>query len=94
MSFQKVGQGRHFHSAEHPAAPVVWIVNVGLGMSSRNHPLTTANVTLATIATALLGSSGCRAVEGIFRAGIWTGIVAFVLVCALVFGLMRLFVRG
>lgn len=52
------------------------------------------DLTLASIVTALLGSSGCRVVEGIFKAGIWTGVVAFVLVCAVVFGLMRIFARG
>jgi hypothetical protein len=48
------------------------------------------NLVLATILTALLGSSGCRAIEGIFKAGVWTGILGFVLLIAVVFGLVRL----
>lgn len=48
------------------------------------------DLTLVTITAALLGSSGCRAIEGIFKAGVWTGIVAFVLVLALVFGVVKM----
>jgi hypothetical protein len=45
---------------------------------------------LMIIAAALAGSTGCRAVTGVFRAGLWTGIVGFVLVFALVFGVVRM----
>jgi hypothetical protein len=45
---------------------------------------------LAAIVTALLGSSGCRAIEGIFKAGVWTGILGFVLLLAIVLGLVKM----
>jgi H+/gluconate symporter-like permease len=43
-------------------------------------------LTLATLAVALLGSPGCRAIEGIFKAGV----VGLVVVLAIVFVLARL----
>jgi hypothetical protein len=49
------------------------------------------DLTLAAIVTALLGSSGCRAVAGIFKAGVWTGIVGFIVLVAVVLGIMKLF---
>lgn len=45
---------------------------------------------LAAIVTALLGSSGCRAIEGIFKAGVWTGILGIVLLLAIVLGLVKM----
>jgi len=49
------------------------------------------DLTLAAIVTALVGSSGCRAIEGIFKAGVWTGIVGFIVLLAIVLGVMKLF---
>jgi hypothetical protein len=49
------------------------------------------DLTLAAIVTALAGSSGCRAIEGIFKAGVWTGIVGFIVLLAIVLGVMKLF---
>ena len=51
----------------------------------------TLELTLASIVTVLLGSSGCRAIEGIFKAGVWTGIVGFIVLLAIVLGVMKLF---
>ena len=52
------------------------------------------DLTLAAVVTALLGSSGCRAIEGIFKAGVWTGIVGFIVLLAIVLGVMKLFTRS
>jgi hypothetical protein len=42
-----------------------------------------------------LGSSGCRAIEGIFKAGVWTGVLLVGLfVVAIGFAASRLFRRG
>jgi len=49
------------------------------------------DLTLAAIVTALVGSAGCRAIEGIFKAGVWTGIVGFIVLLAIVLGVMKLF---
>ncbi|MDB5216796.1 MAG: hypothetical protein JWO86_4723 [Myxococcaceae bacterium] len=48
------------------------------------------DLTLASIAIVLLGSSGCRAIEGIFKAGVWTGILGFILLLAIVLGVLRM----
>lgn len=53
------------------------------------HPVHLA-LTLAAIVTALLGTSGCRAIEGIFKAGVWTGIVGFLVLLAIVLGVVKL----
>jgi hypothetical protein len=34
--------------------------------------------------------SGCAVVEGIFKAGVWVGVLAVVIVLAVAFGLVRL----
>jgi hypothetical protein len=41
------------------------------------------------LATALVFSEGCRAVEGIFKAGFWVGIIAAVVVVGIVIGLFK-----
>jgi|GEM_PF-823986 len=56
--------------------------------------LRTVNLGILTMAVALLGTSGCRVVGGIFKAGIWTGLIGIGLLLAVVFGLTRLFSRG
>jgi hypothetical protein len=52
--------------------------------------------TALLIAAAVLGltSSGCRAVEMVFKAGVWTGILALVLLIAAVLGVTRLVRRA
>jgi hypothetical protein len=45
------------------------------------------------IPTAALALSGCAAIEGIFKAGVWVGVIAVVIVLAVVFGLVR-FLNG
>ena len=37
--------------------------------------------------------SGCRVIEGIFKAGVWVGVIAVLFVVALVFGISRAFMR-
>jgi hypothetical protein len=49
----------------------------------------TLDLTLATLVVTLLGTSGCRAIEGIFKAGVWVGIVGLVILLAVVFGIAR-----
>jgi len=39
---------------------------------------------------ATLALSGCAAVEGIFKAGMWVGVIAVAIVLAVAFGLVRL----
>ena len=34
--------------------------------------------------------SGCAAIEGIFKAGVWVGVIAVAIVLAVAFGLVRL----
>lgn len=45
---------------------------------------------LVTLAVALLGTSGCRMVGGIFRAGAWVGILGLLLLLAVVLGIARM----
>jgi hypothetical protein len=37
-----------------------------------------------------LSLSGCAAIEGIFKAGVWVGVIAVAFVLAVAFGLVRL----
>ena len=46
---------------------------------------------LALIPPAALVLSGCAAIEGIFKAGVWVGVIAVAIVLAVVFGLVRAF---
>jgi hypothetical protein len=36
-----------------------------------------------------LASTGCAAIEGIFKAGVWVGVIAAAIVLAVAFGLVR-----
>jgi hypothetical protein len=47
--------------------------------------------TVATISALALGSSGCRVVGGIFKAGVGVGIVIVVVLVAIVAGIARAF---
>ena len=53
-----------------------------------------SNLSIVAIAVALLGTTGCRAIEGIFKAGVWVGVIAVAFLALVVFGVSRLFVRG
>ena len=44
---------------------------------------------LVVLIGVLMSVEGCRAVEGIFKAGFWVGIVIAVIVVAVVFGVVR-----
>jgi hypothetical protein len=53
--------------------------------------LATSRATLLTILIgALIAAEGCRAVEGIFKAGVWVGIVLAVVVVAIIFAVVRM----
>jgi len=45
------------------------------------------------IPAASLALSGCSAIETIFKAGVWTGVIAVALALAVVFGLVRVLSR-
>jgi hypothetical protein len=56
--------------------------------------LTPKNVPLAAIvATLAMSMTGCRAVAGIFKAGVWTGVIVIGFLLLLGFGATRLFAR-
>jgi hypothetical protein len=42
------------------------------------------------ISSFALALSGCEVVEGIFKAGVWVGVIAVVIVLAVAFGLVRM----
>ncbi len=46
---------------------------------------------LAPLVALLASLSGCRAVEGIFKAGVWVGVIAVLFVAALIVGAAKLF---
>jgi hypothetical protein len=48
-------------------------------------------VAIFVIPAAALTLSGCAAIEGIFKAGVWVGVIAVAIVLAVVFGLVRAF---
>ena len=41
----------------------------------------------------VLSLSGCRVIEGIFKAGVWVGVIGILFVVALIFGISRAFMR-
>jgi hypothetical protein len=45
-------------------------------------------VTLAVALAMAISFTGCRAIEGIFKAGVWVGVIAVLLVIALIFWLI------
>jgi len=53
--------------------------------------MTLAHVRYVTVAAILAGTTGCRAIGDIFKAGVWVGVVVVGFVIALIFGLTRLF---
>ena len=48
-------------------------------------------VAISAIPVAALSLSGCAAIEGIFKAGVWVGVIAVAIVLAVIFGLVRAF---
>lgn len=46
---------------------------------------------LMTIFFTVIMFSGCAAIEGIFKAGVWTGVIIIVIILAIVFWLMSKF---
>jgi hypothetical protein len=51
-----------------------------------------SSTALAVLAALFVGTSGCAAIEGIFKAGVWAGIiavVAFAVVAAMVLAALR-----
>jgi hypothetical protein len=48
-------------------------------------------VAISAIPVAALSISGCAAIEGIFKAGVWVGVIAVAIVLAVIFGLVRAF---
>jgi hypothetical protein len=53
-----------------------------------NRSRATSALTLTTLA---LSTSGCAAIEGIFKAGVWTGVIAvFVVLALLIWGVKSL----
>ena len=59
-------------------------------LDSRRVP---GSLPLALIPVAALAVSGCAAVEGIFKAGVWTGVIVVAIVLAVAFGLVRMLNR-
>ena len=62
----------------------------------RPRPLRSVGARLALLAlclTSLFGTSGCRVIEGIFKAGVWVGVVAVVLMLAVVGGIATLVMK-
>jgi hypothetical protein len=54
-------------------------------------PLRRSQLSLVGLLPVLaLSISGCAAIEGIFKAGVWVGVIAVVIVLAVAFGLVRL----
>ncbi len=56
--------------------------------------LSKINSSVLAIAALLVSTTGCRAIEGIFKAGVWVGVVVVLLLLAIGFAVSRMFVRG
>jgi hypothetical protein len=44
---------------------------------------------LATLAAAIAFAEGCRAIEGIFKAGVWVGVILAVVIVGAIFAFVR-----
>lgn len=53
-------------------------------------PNTKQAIGLAALLPLAVSVTGCAAVEGIFKAGVWVGVIAVALVLGLAFGLVRM----
>jgi len=56
--------------------------------------LSKINTSVLALAALLMTTTGCRAIEGIFKAGVWVGVVAVVFLLAIGFAVSRMFARG
>lgn len=63
-------------------------------MSPSSPSITRVTLSLTALALALFGTTGCRAIEGIFKAGVWVGVLIVVALGLVAFGATRLFARG
>jgi hypothetical protein len=59
-----------------------------------NQPVADRLVLAAPLAAILLSLTGCRAIEGIFKAGLLAGVIVVIFVALLGFGAARLLRRG
>jgi hypothetical protein len=50
-----------------------------------------SQVALAALAIVAINLSGCAAIKGIFKAGVWVGVIGVVLLVALVAGIGKMF---
>lgn len=48
----------------------------------------TSALTLATLAAMLMTLSGCEAVKGIFKAGVWTGVILVAVIAGILFAVV------
>ena len=55
--------------------------------------MTRPNILLTVAAGMLVGTTGCRAIGDIFKAGMWVGVVVAVLVVGLIGGIIAAFRR-
>jgi hypothetical protein len=55
--------------------------------------LTKSPAYLAALATIIFGATGCRAIEGIFKAGVWVGVIIVAALFLVGFGVSRMFAR-
>jgi len=49
------------------------------------------SVFFAVLVSAVLLAPGCEVIGGIFKAGMWVGVIVVVLILALIFGIGRMF---
>jgi len=70
--------------------PVVALMLLGLAALQRRRPVLAGLALGALVLTSLFGLSGCALIEGIFKAGVWVGIVAVVAVVVVVGGVAAL----
>jgi hypothetical protein len=48
----------------------------------------TSALTLATLAAMLMTLTGCEAVKGIFKAGMWTGVILVAVIAGILFAVV------
>ena len=56
--------------------------------------LSRINTSVLALAALLMGTTGCRAIEGIFKAGVWVGVIIVAFLLLVGFGVSRMFARG
>ncbi len=55
--------------------------------------LNVSALAIAAAATSLFGASGCRAIGGIFKAGVWVGVLVVAFLALVAFAVSRLVTR-